>query len=123
SRERRHSDATATPQRPAVEPRPTSHKTITTSGARSRNVACPHHGVPPMYVLSAAALALLLPLGPAPLEAGPRDRMLITPAALHARLGERNLVLLHIGDKAGYDAEHLPGARLLEYRAFAARSA
>ncbi|MBL8978107.1 MAG: hypothetical protein JNM53_06840, partial [Gemmatimonadetes bacterium] len=72
---------------------------------------------------AAAALVLLLPLGPAPLDAGPRDRMLITPAALHARLGERNLVLLHIGDKAGYDAEHLPGARLLEYRAFSARGA
>lgn len=71
----------------------------------------------------AAALVLLLPLGTTPLAAGPRDRMLITPAALHARLGERNLVLLHIGDKAGYDAEHLPGARLLEYRAFSARSA
>ena len=45
---------------------------------------------------------------------------LITPAQLEPMLTERALVLLHVGDKAEYDAEHLPGARHIEPRAVAA---
>jgi thiosulfate/3-mercaptopyruvate sulfurtransferase len=45
---------------------------------------------------------------------------LITPAQLEPMLADRALVLLHVGDKAEYDAEHLPGARHIETRAVAA---
>ena len=45
---------------------------------------------------------------------------LITPAELEPMLADRALLLLHVGDKAEYDAEHLPGARHIETRAVAA---
>lgn len=45
---------------------------------------------------------------------------LITPAQLEPLLADRAIVLLHVGDRAGYDAEHLPGARHVEPRAIAA---
>lgn len=45
---------------------------------------------------------------------------LVSPAQLEAMLSDRTLVLLHVGDKAEYDAEHLPGARHVETRAIAA---
>jgi thiosulfate/3-mercaptopyruvate sulfurtransferase len=45
---------------------------------------------------------------------------LITPAQLEPMLADAAVVLLHVGDKAEYDAEHLPGARHIETRALAA---
>ena len=45
---------------------------------------------------------------------------LITPAQLEPMLADRALVLLHVGDKAEYDAEHLPGAQHIETRSLAA---
>ncbi|AMY12877.1 Thiosulfate sulfurtransferase [Luteitalea pratensis] len=45
---------------------------------------------------------------------------LITPTQLEPMLADRALVLLHVGDKAEYDAEHLPGARHIEVRSLAA---
>jgi thiosulfate/3-mercaptopyruvate sulfurtransferase len=44
------------------------------------------------------------------LAASPRDSMLVNAAWLRAHLNDPNLVLLHVGDKAEYDAKHLPGA-------------
>lgn len=40
-----------------------------------------------------------------------RARLLISPAALAQRLNDRNLVLLHLGDRAQFDSAHIPGAR------------
>ncbi len=45
---------------------------------------------------------------------------LVTPAQLEPLLADLGLVLLHVGDKVEYDAEHLPGARHIEARALAA---
>lgn len=45
---------------------------------------------------------------------------LITPAELAAMPRDSSVVLLHVGDRADYDAEHLPGARLVETRDLAA---
>lgn len=45
--------------------------------------------------------------------AGPRKSLLVDAAWLARHLGDPNLVLLHVGDKAGYDAKHIPGARLV----------
>lgn len=52
--------------------------------------------------------------------AQPTAPSLVTPAQLEPLLGDRALVILHVGDKAGYDAGHLPGARLVEARSLAA---
>ena len=54
-------------------------------------------------------LLLLLVAVPA-LAASPRDSMIVTAAWLRAHLNDANLVLLHVGDKAEYDAKHIPGA-------------
>lgn len=43
----------------------------------------------------------------------PRATMLVTPAQLAASLDDPNLVLLHVGDRAEYNAEHIPGARFI----------
>lgn len=54
-------------------------------------------------------LVLLLLAGPA-MAASPRDSMLVNAAWLRAHINDANLVLLHVGDKAEYDAKHIPGA-------------
>jgi len=54
-------------------------------------------------------LLLLLFALPA-VAASPRDSMLVSAAWLRAHLSDPNLVLLHVGDKAEYDAKHIPGA-------------
>lgn len=58
---------------------------------------------------------------PAPVRSGgPRESMLVSSAWLAAHLNDRNLVLLHVGDKAEYDARHIPGARFISPRDIAA---
>jgi len=42
-----------------------------------------------------------------------RDSLVVTPAWLAQHLHDPNLVILHVGDKDGYDAAHIPGARLV----------
>jgi thiosulfate/3-mercaptopyruvate sulfurtransferase len=65
----------------------------------------------------AAALALLLALLAAPLaSAAPDDGLLVSTAWLAAHLHDKDLVLLHVGDRAEYDAGHIPGARYLSLR-------
>ena len=44
----------------------------------------------------------------------PADSMVVTPAWLGERLGREKLVILHIGERAEYDAGHIPGARFIE---------
>jgi thiosulfate/3-mercaptopyruvate sulfurtransferase len=41
-----------------------------------------------------------------------RDEMLVATGWLERN--QRNVTILHIGDRAGYDAGHIPGARLIE---------
>ncbi|HEX6322309.1 MAG TPA: sulfurtransferase [Vicinamibacterales bacterium] len=45
------------------------------------------------------------------------DPLLISTAQLAARLEDPKLVLFHIGEKAGYGAAHIPGARYVDPRA------
>lgn len=59
------------------------------------------------YALFAAALAA----GAA--QAAPRDQMLVTSDWLAAHANDANLVILHAGHKAEYDAKHIPGAVLV----------
>jgi thiosulfate/3-mercaptopyruvate sulfurtransferase len=66
--------------------------------------------------LSTALLActLLAPLSGA--GTVPRDTLLVSPAWLKSHLGDKNLVLLHVGVKGEYDDAHIPGARYLSLR-------
>jgi thiosulfate/3-mercaptopyruvate sulfurtransferase len=60
----------------------------------------------------AGPLALLL-IAAAPAAAAPRDGLIVTTAWLAQHLADPDLVLLHVGDKAEYDARHIPGARFV----------
>lgn len=75
-----------------------------------------------MRTLKSSALAALVLLSVAvpARAAGPRDTMLVTPAWLAQHIADPNLVLLHIGDKAEYDAKHIPNARYVTLRDIAA---
>ena len=46
--------------------------------------------------------------------AGARNALVVTPAWLAQHLSDPNLVLLHVGDKEGYEAAHIPGARFVQ---------
>lgn len=59
-------------------------------------------------------LALFLMMLAAPAWADTvRDKLVVTPAWVAAQLTNPDLVILQVGDKAGYQAGHIPGARLL----------
>ena len=44
------------------------------------------------------------------------DPLLVPASQLAGQLNDPTLVLLHVGDKAGYDAAHIPGARFVDLR-------
>lgn len=70
-----------------------------------------------------AVLAVLMLMLALPAWAGaPRERLVTTPAWVAARLADPELVILQVGDKAGYEAGHIPGARLVTLADFAAPS-
>ena len=48
--------------------------------------------------------------------ASPRDNLLVSTAWLAQHLKDPGLVLLHVGDKAEYDASHIPGARYVSLK-------
>jgi len=66
-------------------------------------------------VLALAALlvaAVALAAKPAPAaKKSPRESLVVTTSWLAAHLADPDLVLLHVGDKAEYDAKHIAGAR------------
>jgi thiosulfate/3-mercaptopyruvate sulfurtransferase len=64
-----------------------------------------------MRLLRSIAGPLALLLIAAPGAAAPRDGLIVTTAWLAQHLTDPDLVLLHVGDKAEYDARHIPGAR------------
>ena len=45
--------------------------------------------------------------------ATPRDQLLVTPAWLSEHKADKDLVILHVGTEAGYQAVHIPGAHLV----------
>jgi thiosulfate/3-mercaptopyruvate sulfurtransferase len=45
--------------------------------------------------------------------AGPRQSLVVDAGWLRAHLADPDLVLLHVGDKAEYEAAHIPGARFV----------
>jgi len=66
---------------------------------------------------SALLMSLLLLAGPAPAAspAAPAGDApgLVSPAWLADRLKDPNLVVLHVGEKPGYEAGHVPGAQFI----------
>jgi thiosulfate/3-mercaptopyruvate sulfurtransferase len=46
--------------------------------------------------------------------AGPRDQLLVSSAWLADHAADKDLVLLHVGTAAGYQAKHIPGAHLVD---------
>lgn len=65
------------------------------------------------------ALLVLLVAQPA-LADGPRQRLVVSTDWLAAHLRDPSLVILQVGDKAAYDAGHIPGARLVNLADLAA---
>ncbi len=62
-------------------------------------------------LLMAGAMALA---GPSSAQStSPRDKMLVTADWLKTHTADANLILLHVGDQASFDKEHIAGARLL----------
>jgi len=61
----------------------------------------------PLVLVLVASLILPATTNPA----SPREALLISAARLAPRLKDPNLVLLHVGDRANYDAGHIEGAR------------
>jgi len=62
-------------------------------------------------------LAVVLFLLPAAASAADsRESLVVSPAWLAQHLNDPDLVLLHVGVKAEYDAGHIPGARHLNYQ-------
>lgn len=73
-----------------------------------------------LAALSALPLAAVLrPLPAQDLPAGP----VVTAAWVASQLQSPSLVLLHVGDRAQYDQEHIAGARLVEMRDVSHRTA
>ncbi|HWF64022.1 MAG TPA: rhodanese-like domain-containing protein [Rhizomicrobium sp.] len=46
--------------------------------------------------------------------AQPRDGLLVTSSWLASHAADKDLVILHVGNEAGYQAGHIPGARLVK---------
>src|SRR5574342_573620 len=80
-------------------------RTMTLRGGCMRR----HLGRWSILVLTAAASAV----GHA---APSRDQLVVSTAWLAQHASDPDLVLLHIGDKAAYDAEHIVGARYVGTR-------
>jgi thiosulfate/3-mercaptopyruvate sulfurtransferase len=62
------------------------------------------------FISSLATIAI----ASAAIAQSPRDSLVVSTAWLAQHLGDSNLVVLHLGDKAEYDAKHIPGARYVQ---------
>lgn len=66
-----------------------------------------------MRIRSLLALATLLVALDVSAAKSPRQALVVSTSWLAAHLTDPDLVLLHVGDKAEYEAAHLPGARFV----------
>jgi thiosulfate/3-mercaptopyruvate sulfurtransferase len=64
----------------------------------------------------AVALLTLSALEGAAGQSNARDQLLVTTHWLQQHLQDRDVVLLHVGEKPEYDAAHIPGARFITMR-------
>lgn len=63
--------------------------------------------------MRALAITAVFALSTPALAATPRDSLVVSPAWLEKHLTDRNLVVLQVGDRAGYEAGHIPNSRLI----------
>src|SRR5580704_7342150 len=61
-----------------------------------------------------ALFAAVLFAAPTADAATPRDDLVVTPGWLASHAADKDLVILHVGTDAGYQAGHIPGARLVK---------
>jgi thiosulfate/3-mercaptopyruvate sulfurtransferase len=61
--------------------------------------------------MAAAAVTVVMALHGTPVAHAQTPALLVSPAWLAQHLTDRQLVILHVGPRAGYDAGHIPGAR------------
>ena len=66
------------------------------------------------HLRNVLALALFLHVAAVPSAAD--QPLLLSAAQLAARLNDPKVVVLHVGEKAGYDTAHIPGARFADVR-------
>jgi thiosulfate/3-mercaptopyruvate sulfurtransferase len=64
-------------------------------------------------VLAVAAVPTWSGLYEAAGQANPREQLVVTTDWLKQHLQDRDLVLLHVGEKPEYEAGHIPGARFI----------
>ena len=62
---------------------------------------------------SAVVVSILVPVRARGQAGDTRSRIIVSAEWVASHLNDRNLVLLHVGEKAEYDKEHLPGARFV----------
>jgi len=67
-----------------------------------------------LLVASFIVISALVPSPTRAQQADARSDLLVSTAWLAAHINDPNLVLLHVGSREGYEAEHLPGARLVD---------
>src|SRR5690349_4499105 len=61
----------------------------------------------------AVVISAFLPVKSRAQDSNARAKILVTSDWLARHLEDRNLVLLHVGEEAEYNKEHLPGARFV----------
>src|SRR5829696_2754986 len=73
----------------------------------------------PFFAIGALAILSFGAHGAAAQSGTPssRDQLVVSAAWLQQHAADPDLVLLHVGNKATYDAGHIPGARYVDYRA------
>lgn len=54
--------------------------------------------------------------------AGPRDQLLVTSTWLSEHKTDKDVVILHVGTAAGYQAAHIPGAHLVDQNGLTVKS-
>lgn len=66
-----------------------------------------------MIAACAVVISALIPVRARAQDSAERAKILVTTDWLAKHLNDRNLVLLHVGEEAEYNKEHLPGARFV----------
>jgi thiosulfate/3-mercaptopyruvate sulfurtransferase len=67
-----------------------------------------------LIAASAVVVSALVPVTTRAQAADTRSKILVTSEWLSKHLNDPNLVLLHVGEEAEYNKEHLPGARFVK---------
>ena len=67
------------------------------------------------FTFCAVVFLLLIPRARAQEKSDPRSAILVSTSWVAKHLNDRDVVLLHVGPRKGYDQEHIPGARFVSF--------